>query len=212
MRVFSVDFLFFGNGLMLLLIIVGLIAMAVFIERLLFLKKCRVNAQIFVDGIKVAVKEDRTLEAITLCEETSCSIANIVKIALINANEKIDSLERILKDPVLLEISSYESNVGIMRCVAKIAPMIGMIGVAMAFLHIFDKIDNVGAYVGASLFSSEVTTAIALLSAGLAVAVFSNLGYHIIHGLIGGMIYDLEWTYNEMIQFLSTNTNTNKSK
>jgi biopolymer transport protein ExbB len=181
-----------------------MISMAVFIERLLFLTKCKIDAQIFVDGIKVAVTEGRIIEAITLCEETTGSIATVIKIALINANEKADSLERILKDPVLLELSAYESNVGVLRCVAKIAPMIGMIGVAISFLHIFDKIDGAGAYVGASLFSSEITTAIALISAGLGVAVFSNLGYHIIYGIINGMTYDLEWTYNEMIQFLST--------
>ncbi|MDR0351584.1 MAG: MotA/TolQ/ExbB proton channel family protein [Puniceicoccales bacterium] len=205
MKIFSSDFLFFGDGLMLLLIVVGIIAIAVFIERLLFLKKCKINAQIFVDGIKVAVKEGRIIEAITLCEENTGSVANVIKIALVNAQEKVDSLERIMKDPVLLEISSYESNVGVLRCVAKIAPMIGMIGVAMSFLHIFDKINDANAYVGASLFSSEITTAIALISAGLGVAVFSNLGYHLIHGIINGMIYDLEWTYNEMIQFLSMN-------
>jgi biopolymer transport protein ExbB/TolQ len=114
------------------------------------------------------------VEAITLCEETTGSIASVIKIALVNANEKIGSLEKIMKDPVLLEMSSYESNVGILRCIAKIAPMIGMIGVAISFLHIFDKIDGSKAYVDAGLFSSEITTAIVLISAGLGVAVFSN--------------------------------------
>ncbi len=79
MTAFSYSVFAKGGPVMWLLVLLGLVAVVIFIERTLFLHRAQIRSTEFLNGIKNLLQKDRLMEALTLCEETPGPVAKLVK-------------------------------------------------------------------------------------------------------------------------------------
>src|SRR5258708_20574896 len=97
MSAFSYSSIFAKGGpVMWLLVLLGLVAVIIFIERALFLHRSQIRSTEFLGGIKNLLQKQRLMEALTLCEETPRPAAKPGKAGLRHAADG----EQIGKDPV----------------------------------------------------------------------------------------------------------------
>jgi biopolymer transport protein ExbB len=203
MSFFSWKFLLLGHGLMGLLLVLASVGIILTIERLLFFKRYGIDPAIFLDGIRNLHMKDKTSEAIDLCERDSSPVANIMRTALLNYNLPTGELKAHVKSVALLEIPRCEQRVLPLRTIAKVAPMLGLIGVVLAFFNAFKSLQDTGlSYTSSNIFSEEITVAMLLIAVSLAISIFANLAYNFLYGEVQSMIYQLEWTYNEALQII----------
>ena len=76
-----------GGPVMWLLVLLGLAALVLFVERVLFLHRAQIRSTEFLDGIKNLLRKQRLMEALTLSEETPGPVARIVKAGLRHAGK-----------------------------------------------------------------------------------------------------------------------------
>jgi biopolymer transport protein ExbB len=186
-----------------LLAILACVGIVLTIERLLFFKRYDIDAAIFLDGIRNLHANDKVPEAINLCEQDNSPVANIIRTALFDRNLPASELKAHVKSVALLEIPRCEQRVLPLRTIAKITPMFGLMGVVLAFFNAFKSLQDTGlSYTSSSIFSAEITSAMLLIVASLAISIFANLAYNFLYGKVQSMIYQLEWTYNEALQII----------
>ncbi|MDR2806841.1 MAG: MotA/TolQ/ExbB proton channel family protein [Puniceicoccales bacterium] len=203
MSILSWKFLLLGHGLMGLIGIAGCIGLILTIERLLFFKRFNSDATVFLDGIRNLTHNHKITEAIDLCECEGSPVANVVRTALLDRDLPSLALKAHVKSVALLEIPRCEQRVSPLRTIAKISPILGLMGVILAFFDAFRSLQNEGVnYTSARIFSEEITAAMLLIVVSLAISVFSNLAYNFLYSKVKEMIYQLEWTYNEIVQII----------
>lgn len=183
------------------LMILGIMTVVIFLERVFFLHKSHIGVENFVSGIKNLVKKERLLEALTLCEETPGPIPRVVKSALLHHGDSREALFSAIKTAALLEVPLLERRVSALASMASIAPLVGFLGTILSIARAvmgFDVANSnsreFSVYLGEALFSSAL---------GIGIGLLALLGYHFIHSRVKMMLYELEWQGHCIYEFMT---------
>ena len=182
------------------LLVVGVVF---FLERALFLHKGQIRPESFLTGIQALLKKGRRMEAITLCEETPGSVARLMKIALIHSGESSNFILDELRRNALLELPLLRKRIESLRFMAQLAPIVGLMGSVFYLLKGFWSLGTLQAYTSLMSFSPYITSAISVTLVGFVEMFLFCLAYHFLKGRLRALIFDMEWSVNEILIFLS---------
>ncbi|PWM28213.1 MAG: MotA/TolQ/ExbB proton channel family protein [Verrucomicrobia bacterium] len=191
-----------GGPMMIPLAALGFVGVLIFTERLLYLHKGQIRAEEFVSGIKSILKKKRVLEALTLCDETVGPVPRVVKAALLSADESAEAMSQAVNAAAVNEFSLIERRVASVALVAKIAPLLGLMGTVVALLEMFYAMGQSGSYVSASEFSGQIYAALLSTATGLFICILGWLGYSFLNGRVRALAHDIEWAANETMLFI----------
>jgi len=198
------DFSLFVDGgpMMIIVLLVAVVALVIFIERTLFLHRSQIRSKQFIDGIKNALSKRRIVEALTLCEEAPGPIPSVVKAALLNAAEDADTMRFAVQEAAVVEIPSLERRLGSLAALGQIAPLVGLLGTLLGMISTFHAFMQGGQYATAHALAGGMWQALLTTAASLIVAIPIHLGYHFLSGRIRSIVRDVEWSGNEIMQYL----------
>lgn len=202
MNLFDLTLLERGGPMMWPLFALSLLGCVFFLERALFLHKGQIRTAEFVEGIKNLARKRRILEALTVCEETPGPVAAVVKAALRHYQEDETRLRNAIQAMALVEIPTLERRLGTIAVIAKISPLLGLLGTVLSMLRGFQRMESGTSYSDLASFSDVIASALVSTASGLAIAVLAYLAYHFLHGRVRALVHDMEWVGNEMLQFL----------
>jgi len=202
MNIFDFSLLARGGPMMWPLFALSLLGLVFTLERALFLHKGQIGTAKFIEGIKNLARKRRILEALTVCEETPGPVAAVVKAALRHYREDETHLRGAIQAMALVEIPTLERRLGTLAAIAKIAPLLGLLGTVLSLLQGFELMQARGPYADAVDFSGIISSALVTTAAGLAVAIMAYLAHHFLHGRVRALVHDMEWVGNDMLQFL----------
>jgi len=202
MKFFDLSLMERGGPLMWPLLFLSLLGFVFFLERTLYLHKGQIRTADFVEGIKNLVRKRRLLEALTVCEETPGPVAAVVKAALLHHREDETRLRGAIQAMALVEIPALERRLGTIGVIAKVAPILGLLGTVVALWQAFQSMEAAGPYANASSFSGEIASALITTATGLSIAVMAYLAHHFLYGRVRALVHDMEWVGNEMLVFL----------
>ena len=179
------------------------IGVIIFIERLLYLHKGQIRAIEFVAGIKTALKNRRLLEAITICDESYGPIPRIVKIALLNSEQSREIMSQSVSVAAQNEFALIDRRVASVALVAKIAPLLGLMGTVVAMLQIFYTMSKSGSYATVSEFSLFVYAALLSTAFGLFISILGWLAYSFLNSRVRALAHDIDLSANEILLFIN---------
>ncbi len=189
-----------------ILIVIGvcsILSFAVFIERLIQLKRSETDTNRLIIAMRQAIKEGNIVEAIKICEETGGTIANIIKVGLMRHNRSKEQIENAMQMTGLLEISRLEKNAKILSIVAYIAPLIGLLGTVLGFIQAFSEMRMSGLVdISATRIGEAMEYALVTTAAGLVVAIPSVIAYNYIVSRVEGFVLEMQTTTSEVIDLL----------
>jgi len=191
-----------GGTMMWPLLGLSLLGFVFFLERALFLHKGQIGTAKFLEGIKNLARKRRVMEALTVCEETPGPVAAVVKAALLHYREDESRLRGAIQATALVEIPTLERRLGTISAIAKISPLLGLLGTVLSLLHGFAYMNGQQGYADASDFSGIIRSALVTTATGLAIAIMAYLAHHFLHGRVRALVHDMEWVGNEMLHFL----------
>lgn len=191
-----------GGPLMWPLLILGIIGLTLAIERIIFLHKGKIRAIEFLSGIKNLLRKRRLIEALTVCDDTPAPVAMIIKAALINYNQPEEKMIAAVQSAALLQIPYLERRVNTLAMIAKIAPLIGLLGTIIALYYSFTLLSADGPYANTAIYSKYIAQALICTGTGLFIAILAWLFYHFLSGRIRALIQDMEWAGHDILQFL----------
>ncbi|HWA26314.1 MAG TPA: MotA/TolQ/ExbB proton channel family protein [Lacunisphaera sp.] len=202
MTVFSYSVYAQGGPVMWLVLLLGLPALVVFVERALLLHRAQIRSTEFLNGIKNLLEKDRLMEALTLCEETPGPVAKLVKAGLRRAGDDEQALRFAVQEAALAELPVLERRISALAAIAQIAPLFGLLGTLLGMIKTFWLFSQGGSYATPTVLAGGMWEALLTAAAGLIVAIPAHLGRHFLAGRVRALVQDMEWAGNELMRFL----------
>ena len=191
-----------GGPVMWLLVLLGLAALVIFVERALFLHRAQIRSTEFLNGIKNLLQKDRLMEALTLSEETPGPVAKLVKAGLRHAGDDESTMRFAVQEAALAELPVLERRISALAAIAQIAPLFGLLGTLLGMIKTFWQFNQGGNYATPVMLAGGMWEALLTAAAGLAVAIPAHLGRHFLAGRVRVLVQDMEWSGNELMRFL----------
>ena len=202
MNAFSYSIFAKGGPVMGLLVLLGLAAVIIFIERALFLHRGQIKSTEFLNGIKNLLLKQRLMEALTLAEETPGPVAGVVKAGLRHAANDEIAMRYAIQEAAIVEIPVLERRISALAAIAQIAPLFGLLGTLLGMIKTFWLFNQGGNYATPVVLAGGMWEALLTAAAGLAVAIPAHLGRHFLTGRVRLLVQDMEWAGSELMRFL----------
>ncbi len=191
------------NLVLIIICMCSILGVAVFIERLTYLKKIDLDTSSFIIRLRQILENGNLADAIEVCDRSRGAVSNIVKAGLTKHDKPRDQIETAMEMRGMIEISKMEKNSRILSIIAHTAPLIGLLGTVLGFIKAFAEmrlsslVEISANQIGAAMEYALVTTA-----AGLVVAIPAVIAYNYIVSRIDGMIVDMQVTASEVVDLL----------
>ena len=198
-----------AGPIMWLLLFCSVIAVFIFIGKWFQFHRNQVNVKELVGGLINVLTRNGMIEALTLCDNTPGPVARILT-AGIQAHHDGDDIQHAIDDAVLVELPRLESNLSILGTIAKVAPMLGLLGAVLNMYTAAGKISQQGVQMDA-LFNS-LTPAILTTAAGLALAIPCLIAYNYLVARVETFCIEMEKASSEIIYFFERKDAKNGSE
>ena len=168
-----------GGWLMIPLALMLLIAIYIFIERLVVLKKASKEDSSFMNRVKDYIYDGKIDSALNLCRDTNTPSARMIEKGISRLGRPMSDVLVAIENVGNIEIAKLEKGFTIMATIAGGAPMVGflgtVIGMVEAFFNMASKGDNT---INLSDLSGGIYTAMVTTVAGLVVGVCAYFAYN----------------------------------
>jgi biopolymer transport protein ExbB len=181
----------------------SILGVAIFIERLIFLRNSMNKSLDFLPAIKELYNTEGVKSAYRYCNLHPSVISSVFKVGLRNANKSSSELRAIIESTGQLEIRKLERNLILLATLAGVAPLMGFLGTVTGMIKAFRQIEKLGGNVNASVLAGGIWEALITTAVGLAVAIVLHLAYNFLINLIEKHILDVEENSIELLGFLT---------
>lgn len=170
------DFIHGGGSVLVIIIILGLVGLFFFFERLFVLLSEKNEMAATVMKVRNSIAQKNITAAKQHCRSSSTLFSSVMVRAFeYYDQQKIDLFEGDVKDIVEEESLKLEKNYRYINIIAVVAPLLGFLGTVIGMMQIFGKVgvnisaQNIQSY--ASVFSNGISLALYTTVGGLAVAI-----------------------------------------
>ena len=192
-----------GGAMMWLLLFIGAVAVAVFLERLLLYHREQINSLDFLNGVRNVLKRDNVVEAISICDATAGPVARLVKTAILNRDRGRENIREALAEAADEEIQRLEEWLPLLATVAQLAPIMGLLGTVLGFIDVFQVLKQPGVSASAGQLAGGIWQALVSTGAGLALAVPCHAGHNYLVSRVAAIVRDMEKASREVLRVLS---------
>src|SRR5271170_7340855 len=192
-----------GGWMTALLALCSIIALAVFIERLFYYKRSRMNVSEFLAGVLALVRRQSYAEAITRCEEGHGPVVSVVRTAIYKRHLPPAELREVVREIAQLEIPQLEANISLLGTIGYVAPLLGLLGTVTGMIDAFVQINRTNGTASVGELSQGIYTALITTAAGLAVAIPCYLAHNFLVAQVHSLIADMERAGIETIHTLT---------
>jgi biopolymer transport protein ExbB len=196
-----------GGPVIWLILFAAAIALAVFIERVLYCHRSQINSAEFLNGVRTVLKRDNVVEAISICDATPGPVARIVKTAILNRDRGRDRVREAVEEAGLTEVPRLEEHLNLLATIAQIAPLLGLLGTIIGFMDIFSRMQEAGLYAHMEQLSHGIWQALICAAAGIAVAIPVHAAYNYLVSRINKIVLDMERAAAEIVNIVTENGN-----
>ena len=191
-----------GGILLWLILVLGIMSIALFFNRLLHLHRQRVNAEDLLSGITNNLKRGNVSEALQLCTMTPGPVAKLFRVAIDRASENIQDLIHDLDTEAKAEIARMERRLSLLVLVAQMTPVLGLIGTIYGLLRMVFSIRAKAPLTQVADVADGLIPALVITGAGLVVSMIAYASFHVLVGKIDRLVVEMEQSASNMIQVI----------
>jgi len=196
-----IDLLFKGGWVMIPLALLAFIALVIFVERYLTIRKASKDEMNLMMQVRQNIKSARLESALALCRNSNTPLGRMLEKGLIRIGRPIKDIEGAIENVGKLEVSKLEKNISILGIIAGIAPMLGFVGTIIGVITIFHEVSVKGIIeigtISGGLYTKMITSA-----TGLIIGIIAYVLYHILNIMVDRIILKMETDAIEFIDLL----------
>jgi biopolymer transport protein ExbB len=196
------DLLIKGGYMMIPLYFLFVLAIFIFIQKLLVLNKASKTPAYLMDQVKVLVQSGQIEKAKVLCAGENTPVANMIAKGIERIGSPLKNIEVSIENVGKIEIYKLEKNLGLLATVSGAAPMIGFLGTVTGMIQAFISIAQEEGMISPKLLSSGIYEAMITTAAGLVVGIIAYLGYNYLVSQVSKLVHNMEYTSIEFIDLL----------
>lgn len=200
-----------GGPMMYLIITCSILAFGVVIERIYHLARARIDANKFMEDISGVLKRNKIIEAIEMCNSTPGPIAHIIKAGILKHDRSRPEIKEAIEEASQLEIPRLEKYLPILATIARITPLLGLLGTVTGIIKSFQIIQEKALAmvpVNPGDLAGGIWEALLATLAGLAVAVGTYVAYNYLVSQVDSLVYDMEKSATDLVNLLSSRRDT----
>ncbi len=189
-----------GGWLMIPIFILSIIAVYIFFERYLLLRKYAQNNLGFIDNIRNCLLSGKDREAISSCNEENTPMSRILVKGIQHKDLPAGELRSVIESSANLEVSGMEKGLSTLATCAGMAPMIGFLGTVVGMVQAFYDMAMAGNNVNITLLSRGIYTAMITTVAGLIVGIIAYFAYNALTARIDKVVNNMESTIADYME------------
>ena len=193
-----------GNGgpVIWILLACGLFAALVFFERLFNLHRAQIAADDFLKGVYNILNRDNPVEAATICEEAPGPVARLALAAVLHHDDTLENIGRAIEDAGLEEIPRMERGLGWLATLARITPLIGLLGTVLGLMDVLLAAHRAAPLVQSADLTGGLWNALSATALSLVIAILAYAGYNLLVSRVESILLDMERSASALLNFM----------
>jgi biopolymer transport protein ExbB len=196
-----------GGWIMYPLYLLLVIAIYVFIERMIEIKKAGAIDGKFMLIIRDNIISGNVSAAKSLAKNTDNSVAKMIEKGIMRIGKPLDAIEKSMENVGKLEMYTMERNLNILSLVAGIAPMFGFLGTIIGMVQLFYGIASTGEYtlntIAGGIYTKMITSA-----TGLIIGLVAYVGHNYLSTQIDKTANKMETASADFLDILQESTHS----
>jgi biopolymer transport protein ExbB len=180
-----------GGPLMYPIFACSVLALGIFLERLLTFIRVRRGTDILVREVESLVINKRIDEALIVCQRTGTPLSRILIAALRLAGRSREEIKIAVDEVGSREAAPLERYLGLLGTIATISPLLGLLGTVLGMIEAFNVISVQGVGTPATL-GGGISQALITTAAGLSVAIPVILLHKYLSSRVDRVILEME--------------------
>ncbi len=181
-----------GGPLVWPILLIGLVALVLVVERLVFLGRLRTNTDDIMASVRDFARERQFRRCIEVCKSHPNALSCKVIEALIQVRDGTrEVMESAMEDAILREMPSLERFLSTLSVLAAISPMLGLLGTVTGMINTFQVITLFGTG-DPRLMSGGISEALITTQLGLGMALPLILFHHFLERRVERILQDME--------------------
>lgn len=180
----------------------GFVGLLVFLERLFNLHRAQIAADDFLKGLYVVLKRGNMVEAATICEETPGPVARLALAAVLHHDEGMEKITQAVEEAGLEEIPRMERGLGWLATLARIFPILGLLGTVLGFMEMLRGAAAKAPLVQSADLTGGMWQALAATALSLALAALTYAGYNFLVSRVESILLDMERAAGALLGFM----------
>jgi biopolymer transport protein ExbB len=189
-----IELLVKGGFMMVPIFLLSILAIYIFVERMLTIKKASKISDDFYENVKGHVVKGDINAAKIICAQNDSPIARMIEKGIARLGSELKNIEASIENVGKIEIYKLEKNLSLLATISGAAPMIGFLGTVTGMIRAFMAIAQEEGTVSPKLLSSGIYEAMLTTAAGLFVGIIAYLGYNYLVTRVQKLVYKMEYT------------------
>lgn len=188
------------------ILLCSVFALAIIVDRIMYLNKIRIDARHFLDRIIDKMKRHQIKEALEICERKENPISRILKAGILKYDRGRQQINEAIEDAALYEEPRLGKNMTALATIAHISPLLGLLGTVVGLVRCFQIIQAKSTafqLVSPGDLAGGIWEALLTTVAGLIVAIPAFVAYNYLVSRINNFILEMEKASTELINFLT---------
>lgn len=191
-----------GGYMMIPIIVLWIIAVYIFVERLMLIRSASRTPADFQNQIREKVLGGDVNGARMLCSQTNTPVARMIEKGVSRIGSELKNIEVSIENIGKIEIYRLEKNLSSLATISGAAPMIGFLGTVTGMIQAFIAIAQEEGAVSPKLLSSGIYEAMVTTAAGLFVGILAYLGYNYLVSRVSKLVHRMEYTAIDFVDLL----------
>jgi len=186
-----------------LITLLSFVALYIFIERYLVIKKASKSDANFMNRIKDYMYEGKVDAALQLCRRTDSPQARMVEKGITRLGRPLADVTVAIENVGRLEIHKLEKRFPTLATIAGAAPLMGFFGTVIGMVQAFYEMSLAGSSLDISTLSGGIYTALITTVGGLILGILAYFGYNQLVVKVENVVFQLETTSTEFLDILN---------
>ncbi len=202
-----IDLAIKGGWIMVVLLILSLVAIYIFIQRLLVIRRAGKEDESFMNRIKDYIYEGKVESALNLCRNTNTPSARMIEKGITRLGRPMNDVLVAIENVGNLEVAKLEKGFPVIATTAAGAPMLGFLGTVTGMVRAFFDMANAGSNVDISLLSNGIYEALVTTVGGLVVGIIALFAYNYLVSQVDNVVNKMEARTMEFMDLLNEPAN-----
>jgi biopolymer transport protein ExbB len=190
-----------GLAISAMLLILSAVAVYIFIERYLTIKRAGAVDDNFINNIRMNLLNGNVNAARSLCQQVGTPISRMIEKGILRINKPLRDIEHAIENVGRIEVAKLEKNLNVLSIIAGIAPMFGFLGTVAGMIQTFQAIsmtnDLTFKVIAGGIYVKMFTSAL-----GLIVGIMAFVAYNYLNTMIERIVHNMERNSLEFLDLL----------
>jgi biopolymer transport protein ExbB len=199
------DLLTLGGWVMIPLVILFLITVFVFSERLIAIRKASNIDNNFMNIVRDHIVNGNVTAARSFAKNTNNPVARIIDKGVQRIGKPIENIERSMENVGKLEIYNLERNLSILSLSAGTAPLLGFLGTIIGMFQLFYSLATGGDFTIQNM-ANGIYTKVITSATGLIIGLIAYVAHNFLTTQVDKTAYKMEASSAEFLDILQEPT------